>query len=273
MGKIFTWDEIRAGKIPTYESFNLVASTIRDSFLIEQSIVTALLFGSVVRGDSNQRSDIDCLVLYKTEHERLAIEAMHRVDRIAHSLHVPINFTPCDTILGKTRLHHVGSSFIRHLQASIDAGGIIKGTIDEHLAATISVDQEIESYIKMKMYSMQESFAQMTSFSDEKMAAFLKKAMESMTHVARKMLIYEGLLEGDSKRQVQVSYRKAMPVELSSLFDSLLESDAWYSSELEEQIRNPNEERYTVTLSTLQIKVPEVLEFLRRNILRLDKNV
>lgn len=270
MGQIFTWDAVRTGKVPVRESFDIVARQIRATLSVEQAVVSALLFGSVVRGDFNLRSDIDCVVLYETEKQEPAIRAMHSVDRLAHSLHVPINFTPCDTVLAQTRLHHLGTSFIRHLQASIDAGGLIKGNLTEALATTISVNQEIESYIKMKMYSMQESFAQMTSFSEERMASFLKKAMESTTHVARKMLIYEGTLGGDSKRQVQSRYRETMPKRLSSLFDYLLELDSLYSEVLEDQIKNPDESSYKLILYGIQKNLPQVLEFLRLNILHLN---
>ncbi len=270
MGQIFTWEAIRAGEVPKRESFDIVARQLRATLSVEPAVVSALLFGSVVRGDFNNRSDIDCLVLYKTESEKSAMAAMQSMDRIAHDFHVPINFTPCDTVLAQTRLHHLGVSFVQHLQASIDAGGFIKGNFIELLSPTISAEQEIESYIKMKMYNMQESLAQMTSYSDERLVTFLKKAMEATTHVARKMLIYEGALEGDSKRQVQSRFRETMPANLSSLFDHLLEIDFWYSLQLDEQVKKPDEASYALLIYSIQNELPKVLEFLRLNILRLN---
>lgn len=271
MGQVFTWDSIQAGRIPKKESFNRVASLLRSKLSIEPAVVSALLFGSVVRGDFNIRSDIDCVVIYQTEQEASAMEAMQYIDGVAYTLHVPINFTPCDTVLAKTRLHHLGMSFIRHLQASIDAGGLIKGNLVDLLAPTIPAEQEIESYIKMKMYSMQEGLAQMTTFSEERLAAFLKKALEASTHVARKMLIYEGTLGGDSKKEVQKRYWETMPTYLSDLFDHLIGIDAWYSSQLAFQMETPRQTEYARTLSELETELPRVLEFLRSNILRLDK--
>ena len=70
MGKVFTWDEINSKKIPQVDSFHKVSSEIREILLPEKSIVTALLFGSVVRGDFNIRSDIDCVIIYETGRER-----------------------------------------------------------------------------------------------------------------------------------------------------------------------------------------------------------
>jgi len=270
MGQVFTWDSIRTGKIPKQESFHHVATMLRETLSTEPSVASALLFGSVVRGDFNIRSDIDCVVIYQTEREGWAMNAMHEVDRLAHVLHVPINFTPCDTVLAETRLHHLGTSFVRHLQASINAGGLIKGNLVDLLAPTIPATQEIESYIKMKMYSMQESLAQMMSFSEERRVAFLKKALEASTHVARKMLIYEGTLRGDSKKEVQERYRATMPTNLAEQFDRLLSLDYSYSVDLDIQREEPNQDKYEKVLNRLQRQLPKVLQFLRSNILRLN---
>lgn len=270
MGQVFTWEAIRSGKIPQLESFHTVGNRLRTQLATEPSVASALLFGSVVRGDFNFRSDIDCLVLYKTEQEGVAMAVIHEIDREAHGLHVPINFTPCDTVLAHTHLHHLGSSFVRHLQASIDAGGLIKGDLVGSLAPTISPEEEIRSYIKMKMYKMQASFAQMSSFSEEQLASFLKKAFEAPMHVARKMLIYESTLGGDSKKEVQARYRDTMPSPMAALFNNLLALDAWYSSEVERQARRPNRQRYNETLALIMSELSGLLQFLRLNILRLN---
>lgn len=272
MGQVFTWDAVQDGRIPRQESFHHIAKELRLKLSKEPSVVSALLFGSVIRGDFNIRSDIDCAIIYETQDEYQAMNAMHEIDQMAHALHVPINFTPCDTVLARTRLHHLGTSFIRHLQASIDAGGLIKGkgNLIDLIAPTVPGSQEIESYIRMKMYSMQESLAQMTFFSEERQAAFLKKALEASTHVARKMLIYEDTLHGDSKREVQERYRETMPSVLSEQFDHLVNLDRLYTTDLEIQLEKLDEGSYRKVLSKLQAQLPSVLEFIRSNIIRLD---
>lgn len=271
MGQVFTWKAIRSGEIPKRENFHTVATHLRDTLAAEPSVVSALLFGSVVRGDFNIRSDIDVVVMYETDREREAMATMHRVDKYARGLHVPINFTPCDTLLAQTRLHHLGSSFMRHLQVSVDAGGLIKGDLVGMLAPTVSPEDEIESYIKMKMYNMQESMAQMTSFSEERLVSFYKKALEASMHVARKILIYEGTLVGDSKKQVQGRYRETMPLQLAQLFDGLVGHDRSYTDLLEAQLQNPCERVYHRGLGELMVGkcLPQTLQFLRLNIVRL----
>lgn len=273
MGQVFTWDSIQAGKIPEKRSFHRVAFDMRTSLAGEPAIVTALLFGSVVRGDFDIRSDVDCVVIYKKEQEAWAVSMMHDIDRRAHALHVPVNFTPCDTVIVATRFHALGSAFVRHLRSAMDAGGLIKGNLVDILAPTIPAEQEIESYIRMKMYNLQESLVQITSFSEERRVAFFKKALEAPTHVARKMLIYEDTLrDGDSKREVQERYRDTMPGLLSKQFDYLLKVDRQYSADLEGQMEKPNQSRYEKALDRLQGRLPDVLEFLRSNIIRLNKS-
>ena len=269
MGQVFTWDAIQAGRIPKKESFSQVAAHLREALSVEPSVVSALLLGSVVHGDFNIRSDVDCVVIYETEQETGAMNAMHEVGRAAHALHVPINFAPCDTVVARTRLHHLGVSFVEHLQASIDAGGLIKGDL-QLLAPTIPAEQEIESYIKMKMYGMQAAMMQMASFSDEELARLFRKALEAPMHVARKMLVYEHVLRGDSKRDVRERYRETMPSALSRQFDHLLAMDSMYSAHLRLQVDQPDQSSYLEALGRLQAELPKVLEFLRSNILRLD---
>ena len=149
----------------------------------------------------------------------------------------------------------------------MDIGGLIKGNFVDLLAPTIPVVQEVESYIKMKMYGLQTALTQMAFFSEAELVRFFRKALEAPTHVARKMLIYKDALGGDSKREVQERYRETMPAVLSKRFDYLLSLDRSYSMDLEIQMEEPNQEKYRKTLDQLQKQLPKVLAFLRANIL------
>ncbi len=271
MGQVFPWDAVHAGRVPKKTSFHRVARDMRETLFAESSIVSALLFGSVVRGDFNMRSDIDCVVIYKTEEQKSAMEVMHDIDRSASSLHVPINFTPCDTVLARTRFHLLGTAFMRHLQLSIAAGGLIKGDLAALLAPTVPVKQEIESYLSSKMYRLQESMAQMATLSEERMAVFLKKTLEAPMHVARKMLVYSGTLHGDSKEEVRERYCETMPRPLSDLFEDLVKADRLYSLDLALQVGgHPEQKLYEAVLGKVVEQVPKVLEFIRANLLCID---
>jgi predicted nucleotidyltransferase len=272
MGQVFTWDAVRSGKIPTAQSFPIVAQKLREVLHAEPPVVFALLFGSVLRGDSNIRSDVDCLVIYEHDKEKQAMQTMHRLDTHAKLLHVPINFTPCDTTVARTRLHSLGSSFLWHLQTSIAGGGLIKGSLDL-LAESAPLKLEIEQYVSKKMYTLTEARAQMATYTEDRLAAFLKKALEAPMHIARKMLVYEGTLRGDSKREVAERYRETMPAHMGDVLDSLLSADAWYTKELLRFSAKPEEAGYYTVLYNVRARVPEIQEFVRLNVQRLDKAV
>ncbi len=270
MGQIFPWGAICEKKVPAIESFTNVKQKLIEALTAEPSIVCGLLFGSVIRGDFNIRSDVDCVVIYEKEQQKKALAALHRVGRVAFALHVPIEYTTCDTTVAKTHLHHFGPAFVRHLQSAIEDGGLVKGGFAGLLAPSVSEKIEIESYVRNKMGSLGDAFSDSVAFSDERMAAFLKKAFEAPMHIARKVLIYEETIRGDSKKDVQMRYRETVSQRLSKLFDYLIAVDAWYTKELVKHLEGPDKTAYTILLRTLEGEIVNVLEFLRLNIARFN---
>lgn len=272
MGQVFTWGDVRLGRIPKMDDFKLVAEKIKATLSQEESVVAALLFGSVVRGDFNIRSDLDCLVIYETDKEWAVAEVIYKLDSEARALHVPINFTPSDTALAKTRLHHLGVTFLKHLESSIEAGGTIKGNLQDLCVLRFSPKEEVEWYIRTKMYNLQESYLGMATFSEERIHSFLKKAYEAPIHVARKMLVYIGAPFCDSKAEVVRLYREKMPQELYKKLSFVRYIDDYYTKELETQLEKPNADTYAWEIGRLKTETPAVLEFLRANILWIDSN-
>lgn len=270
MGQVFTWDAIWNGRIPKKASFRSVANMLRATLEDESSIVFAVMFGSVVRGDSNIRSGLDCAFVYKKDEQEKAMKTVQEIDQAAHALYVPVNFTPCDTVLAKTRMHHVGAVFREHLETSMESGGRIKGKLDGMFVPTMSNKHEIESYLKYKMHRMQTAFAKISTCNEERLTASLQKALECPSHVARKMLSYEHTLDGDSKKEVQERYQETMPPLLAEQLDRLLNMDSYYTRELESQVVEPDERRYAAVLCGLEEALPRAVEFLRSNILYLN---
>lgn len=268
MGQVFTWDAVRRGHIPKPESFGRVAQLLRERLAAEPSVVCALMFGSVLRGDSNFRSDIDCIVLYELEDQDRALCAMRELDCAAKALFVPINFTPCDTVVAKTPHHAVSESFRWHLDTSVENGGLIKGSLDI-LAKTAPAKFDIEQYVSRKMYNLTEGRAHMTTYSDEHLAGFLKKAIEMPMHIARKMLVYEHKLIGDSKREVVEQYARVMPHDLAAKLSRLVEHDAWYTRQLTRLMDKPEEAVFGMVHRELLSVLPEIDFFVRENLLRL----
>lgn len=272
MGKVFTWDALAKGHVPTQEGFMAAHQLFRRAVEDENSIRTALAFGSVVRRDSNCRSDLDCLVLYEAHLEHQAMLAMQWIDRMAfNEHHVCVNYTPCDLQLATTRLHHLGPAFLRHLQAAIEQGGMVKGHLDL-VAKTVPEKAEIESYVRAKIFKLQQARSKWATKSAEERAVTCQKYLEAVMHIARKLLIYMGYMSGDSKREVVEAFTYWMPSSLTRKFKVALSVDARYTTEVELQLCKPNAQRYVHVQSRLIYQIETIImDFLRECALHLNK--
>ncbi len=264
MGKVFTWKEVVRKRVPQPDDFVLTIDNLRKAFVPEESIIGAIAFGSAVRGDCNLRSDIDCFVLYDHAREHEAFGVIQSVTAMANLRRVPLTCVPCDTLVSATHMHHIGSSLREHLEVSGRAGGLLKGDPLRHIASVRPHEEEVEEYLRFKLYGIQEAFGESQTFSEEKLASYLKKLLEAPMHVARKVLAHRGLLEGDSKAEVCIFYRK-MDYALSDHLERLVSLDALYTEELREQLRCPHEKGYRMMLQKILSNSEDVLSFVRAN--------
>lgn len=267
MGKVFTWEEVRNGHIPLLQDFDSAIKAFRMALALEDSITGALVCGSVTRGDHTVRSDIDCFVLYDHKRETEAFAFMQASTEAAKLMHVPLGCVPCDSLLITTRMHHLGQSFMWHLEKSSQAGGILKGDPLKAVAKSISKEEELEAYLRVKMYNLQEALSKARIFSDERMASFLQKLLEAPMHTARKTLAHMDHLAGDSKSQIRRLYRERMPSVMADQLERLVELDASYSAGLYEQIERPQEDAYRRLLGSVFARSEDVLAFIRANLM------
>lgn len=162
--------------------------------------------------------------------------------------------------------------FLRHIYRAIEAGGLIKRDFRGYLAATVTPREEIENYIRSKMYTIQEGYAEMRTFGDERMAVFLKKTLEAPMHVALKMLLFIGEVEDDSKKAVAAKYATIFPAELWGRFMRIIEIDGRYTKEVNRQLDKKDLHVYKLSMRELRLAVPQTLKFLRSNILYLNNS-
>lgn len=275
MGSVYTWDDVHRGRVPKYESFGLVVQNIQTRLKACNAVKSAVLCGSVLRGDHNRRSDIDCVVVYETSREAAAMETMRLIAGEAAKLFVPVNFVPVDSELAASSMHHLGRSFLYHIEISSINEGLIKGGLIECLAATITIAEEARSYVRSKTYNLQEGSASFSGFSGERQASYLKKVLESPLHIARKMLHRYDLMGADSKAEVRDRYGRWANAEIQEPFTRLLELDGWYSEELERQLECPDEKRYTKEAwgRIIDIGIPNAIQFARLNALQLHESL
>ncbi len=268
MGKVFTWSEVAAKQVPTLESFTVVLESVKEEISANPAFPASLVCGSVIRGDHNIRSDIDCLVFYDANQQAQAFEAMQNLTALAHTHYVPLTFIPADTVVAKTDMHHCGPAFVRHLEVSARQGGRIKHDPLSMIADSTSFEEENKWYLRLKMYNLQESLAEYPTFSEERKASCLKKMLEAPVHVARRVLQNKKQLMGDSKHEVIDQYARHMPEHLGELLHILVAVDRDYTQELEEQLRSPHKKGYQRFIRDLERHtIYEVLNFVRGNLL------
>lgn len=265
MGQVLSFESVSRGRVPKLEDFSWVIKEGREALAKESSIIGALVCGSVTRGDHNLRSDIDLFVLYDHTKQHEAFRIMQTMSFLAASRHVPLTCIPCDDLIAKTRMHHVGGSFLRHLERSIEAGGLLKGDPLGSLARSVSEKDELESYLRMKMYNLQEAWGLAQTFSEERLLSYLKKLLEAPMHVARKVLSHQSLLSGDSKSYIRAQYHEVMSWILSDRFEGLINMDVRYTEELVAQLDMPDEERYRQMLDSILSRSGDVISFIRAN--------
>lgn len=266
MGMVFSWGDVLTRKIPSLEGFSWAVENARKMFAEDDSIVGAIVCGSVIRGDHNRRSDVDVFVLYDPELQEEAFRCMQKVTREAFGKYVPLVCLPCDTRIATTRMHHAGASFRQHLERSAIAGGLLKGNPLAFLADSVPDRLELESYLRVKFYNLQEAWSTAVTFSEERRMMYLKKLIEAPMHVARKVLAHRGFLDGDSKMRVRELYRERIP-RLARQFEGFIRLDEVYSAELENQLREPDAHAYFRLLDIIAFSSEEVLDFIRANLM------
>jgi predicted nucleotidyltransferase len=266
MGQVFTWGEVRDNRVPRLADFGKVVDRLRSLVLSEDAILGVVACGSTVRGDYTVRSDIDCFVLYDHGRQSEAFAWMQKATLMAKERHVPLVCIPCDTLLAGTRMHHVGHSFYRHLKRSAETGGLLKGDPLGQLAHSVSEEEELEAYLRVKMYNLQESWGLARTFSEERRASYLKKVLEAPMHIARKTLAYQAALAQDSKAYIVSRYREVMPRAMAGQLESLVELDASYTRELFSHRRVPRKPEYERLLSSIVARSEEVISFVRANL-------
>lgn len=267
MGKVFTWSEIQSKAVPTAEGFRRTLDMLKNDLAHASSVKTAVICGSVVRGDHTLRSDIDCLVIYDAGRSRSSFAVMQELSMKAAKMFVPVTFIACGTDVAATRMHHLGPSFFEHIARSAHAGGVIKGWPVTVLQENRNKDVELEAYVRVKLYSLEEQCAEYPSKDPKERAHTLKKMLEAPVHVARKVLGRQSVLKGDSKAAIVQQYREEMSAELSAHLDALVSLDYEYTEVLGALLEKPDEAQHADFIGYIEEELPNILAFVKKNAL------
>lgn len=270
MGKVFTHDDVRQGRVPNLESFKIQQQKVREALLQESSVESALIFGSVARGDHSIRSDFDCAVVYQWESHEVALSLMERLCVEASWMHVPLAFTLCDSGVAQTRAHYFGPGFRAHLKRAGRVGGSIKGDVSKHFAQSWPLKEEVLSYVAHKLHKLQAGRVAYCSQDDGYQTRYLQKMLEAPLHVARKTLLCCVNAELETKADVLRVYRTEMSSEMANELEALLEIDRLYTEELQARLVDHDMYEYEQHLGRLFNEADRFIAFVRSNISVLD---
>jgi predicted nucleotidyltransferase len=271
MSVVYTWKQVLGREVPEKADYDAVLNEVRVACSVEGAIIAALALGSVVRGDyTPHRSDLDVLVVYHEGKESRAVKCLNALVVLAQERYVALKLIPCDHLIAESRLHFFGPSFMKHLAHSASIGGVLKGDVIEQFAPSVTANEEIESYLRHKLYRLESIHARSAALKEDDKTRFLEKLLEAPIHVARKMLTYCGTpADPDTKREVAQCYEDVMPTQLGEELCELVALDAGYSEELERQLVEPDEDRYRQHLDMIHLNAGRIITFVRHNILHL----
>lgn len=270
MGKVFSWDEIERGEIPQPQDFETVALKIRKELEAADGVIGAILCGSILWNSCNQRSDIDCLVVYDQTRRSEVVKVLRAISQVAADIHVPTEFIPIDLHIARTPIHHIGLSFAVHLSYATKNNGLIKtNPLSLFTFDNATVVDDVRGYLRNKLRRMEKGLITLPALEATDLHRFLQKVLDTPLHVARKILWSQKVeMPDDSKRTVMHYYPDIASTQERELFTKITAADSQYSLELLAQLQNPNKNRYSEAIERVKILAWDTLEFVRESSLR-----
>jgi predicted nucleotidyltransferase len=267
MGKIFTWSEIEQKKIPLRNDFLLVEKKIRQDLERAKGILGGVVCGSFIWNKHNQRSDIDCVIVYDLKQRKKVFEVLQEINKFALDLNIPLELIPLDSQIVQSSLHHVGISFFEHLCCAAEQGGIIKkNPLPLFCFKKANLADEVYGFIRNKMRRIEKGFSRLNTMDEEELCQFLQKILELPIHLTRQILrLYGFSMTPDTKQVVIEKYTKYAPTRMSNMFKRIVVADEKYTKELSSQLIAPNKEGYLKVIMDLQEIACLTWDFTRAN--------
>lgn len=271
MGKVFSWNEIEERKIPQPSDFTTIVSKIRQDLGATDGVVGGILCGSILWNSCNQRSDIDCVVVYDPAKRREVVGVLRGINQAAADHHVPAEMIPLDLHIARTPLHHIGLSFAVHLRYATENGGLIKeNPLPLFVFDDASVVEDVRGYLRNKLRRLEKGVSALPTMEVAELHRFLQKVLEAPVHVARKILWWQKVeTADDSKRTVMHHYPDIASAQERDLFAKITTTDSEYTTELLTQLQCPDKVRYSQAIEGVKDLAWDTLEFVRLNALRL----
>ncbi len=265
MGKVFSWKEVKNGQVPKITSYDLVVSRVRRDLENSSAIVGAILCGSVAQNSFNERSDVDCLVVYNHPKREELTKVLHGIYIFAKKLYVPVELIPVDSEIVSTHMHHIGLPMLTHIGYAVENGGLIKrNPLPLFFHRDKKEADDVANYVRNKLRRIEKGITSMKTMDTNDYHRFLQKALEAPMQIARQLLWwYQVDMVDDKKNTVVKKYSEIASGKELELFIKVLNSDREYFEALKMQVKKPSKDEYKLAIERVEKIIPYTLEYIR----------
>lgn len=131
MGYVFTPEDFRNGRIPTEKTYKLANNLIKENLkdLCEREVIAgANIHGSNLHSDGGVGSDIDVLVITRTDEACKELRKVHSL--VKNETAVPVEFVPVPIDLAASGNHTVGLFYFNYLKSHCQEGVVGKSPVE-----------------------------------------------------------------------------------------------------------------------------------------------
>jgi hypothetical protein len=218
-----------------------------------QCVLAAMWYGSALTGFS-QRSDVDCLIVYRTNEEARFLRFLKGLIDTANKSRIKFSPVIIDEYCGRKGIHTINRSLASHLEeASKEPGAIIVGRPLDYLLLDnkVAIPEDVGEYLGHKIGYF--NLTSVEALSIEEYFKFLGKILGITAHVCRKVLkLWHISPINNSAACIVTTYLANVNGEAHKVARALFELDCEYTSLLEEQIKHPNADSYLKFLKRIE---------------------
>lgn len=264
MGQVLPFDQIQ-NAATTADMYGFVRRAER-RMKRAMCVVGAMWYGSVLTGLS-RRSDLDCLIIYRTKEEARFLNFLKGLITTANLLRLKFSPLIVDEFCGKKGIHGISRSLAGHLkEVSTEPQAIITGDPLYHLYVDrkVGFEEDVAEYLGVKIEYF--NLSSIETLTPEEYLKFLGKILGITAHVCRKMLkLWHFSYADNSAASIITTYLATVNGEARKAARALFELDCEYTSLLEDQIKRPDADRYNQFLKRIEKAAKVASLFCRLN--------
>jgi predicted nucleotidyltransferase len=278
MGRIFTFEQIQKGLIPTRTNFALVIERVTAKLGKSRYVIASQFCGSVAYGTQAERSDVDFVFVYRRAGARRVKQIERELYEFARKLSVPLELIAIDERMARSRMHTISASFMQHLTLTAAINGYARSPVVAALSPrAVSAKEDVRHYLIYKINEHEKGVRFLTSEDDARRCRFLHGVLDDPIHLARKILWYEKQCPTpDTGQAVVRRYLQSYPRQLTRMLERITSADLAYRSFLASLLSatsglSVSRAHYERVLAPIEALAPITLEFLKANALMLAR--